>query len=118
LELTPEPQHKKNKDKPLKNLVTALFLLSISSLLHAAETLTADNLFDPDRLIQVEVSMDPEDWLELRISHRVTGENFAQIVEKPYDYYPAQVKIDGQAWVRSASAKRAFSALQSPPGHR
>ncbi|MDH3926001.1 MAG: CotH kinase family protein [Xanthomonadales bacterium] len=101
----------------MKNLITTLFFLSISSLLHAAETLTADNLFDPDRLIQVEVTMDPKNWLDLRISHRETGENFSQIVEKPYEYYPADVKIDGLDIGRVGIRKKGFfgSAVSTRP---
>ena len=101
----------------MKNLIAALFFLCISSLLHAAETLTADNLFDPDRLIQVEVTMDPKNWLDLRISHRETGENFSQIVEKPYDYYPANVKIDGLDIGRVGIRKKGFfgSAVSTRP---
>ncbi len=81
------------------------------------EPLTADTLFDPERLIQVEVTMAPEDWLALRISHRLTGENFAQIVEKPYDYYPASVKIDGQDIGVVGIRKKGFfgSAISTRP---
>jgi spore coat protein CotH len=101
----------------LKYLLAALLFFAFSSLLNASDSLTADNLFDPDRLIRVEVLMDPEDWQELRISHRVTGENFAQIVEKPYDYYPAQVKIDGQALGQVGIRKKGFfgSAISTRP---
>lgn len=94
-------------------LLTLLFYLP----LQAAEPLTAETLFDPDRLIQVEVKMAPEDWLALRISHRVTGENFAQIVEKPYEYYPANVTIDGQDIGLVGIRKKGFfgSAISTRP---
>jgi len=74
-------------------------------------------LFDPDHLIQVEVTMDPEDWQALRISHRVTGEDFAQIVEKPYEYYPAIVSIDGQKIGAVGVRKKGFfgSAVSTRP---
>ena len=74
-------------------------------------------LFDPDHLIQVEVTMDPEDWQALRISHRVTGEDFAQIVEKPYEYYPAIVSIDGQKIGAVGIRKKGFfgSAVSTRP---
>lgn len=97
----------------LFTLLTLLFCIP----LQAAEPLTADTLFDPDRLIQVEVTMTPGDWLALRISHRLTGENFAQIVEKPYDYYPASVKIDGQDIGVVGIRKKGFfgSAISTRP---
>lgn len=101
----------------MKNLIIALCFLSISALLDAAETVTEDTLFDPDHLLQVEVTMDPKDWLALRISHRETGENFSQIVEKPYDYYPANAKIDGLDIGRVGIRKKGFfgSAVSTRP---
>jgi hypothetical protein len=101
----------------MKFFLSALLVLLFCAPLNAAETLTADNLFDPDHLIQVEVTMAPEDWLALRISHRLTGENFAQIVEKPYDYYPASVKIDGQDLGVLGIRKKGFfgSAISTRP---
>jgi spore coat protein CotH len=75
----------------------AVFLtLFLSPVLQAVEPLTADTLFAHDHLMQVEVTMDPDDWQALRISHRETGENFSQIVEKPYEYYSATAVIDGR----------------------
>ena len=52
--------------------------------------------------------MDPDDWQALRISHRVTGENFTQIVEKPYDYYPATAVIDGREIGEVGIRKKGF----------
>ena len=61
--------------------------------------------------------MDPDDWQSLRISHRVTGENFTQIVEKPYDYYHATVVIDGQEIGEVGIRKKGFfgSAISTRP---
>jgi spore coat protein CotH len=94
-----------------------LLALLISLPVIAAATLTTDMLFDPDHLIQVEVTMDPDDWQALRISHRETGENFAQIVEKPYEYYPAIVSIDGQKIGAVGIRKKGFfgSAVSTRP---
>jgi len=101
----------------MKKNIIALLALLISFPLAAAETLTANTLFDPDHLMQVEVTMDPEDWQALRISHRVTGENFAQIVEKPYEYYPATVRIDGKKIGAVGIRKKGFfgSAISTRP---
>lgn len=101
----------------MKSILLILLALLLSFPLHATDTLTAKTLFDPDRLIQVEVTMDPEDWQSLRISHRVTGENFAQIVEKPYDYYPATAIIDGQNIGPVGIRKKGFfgSAISTRP---
>lgn len=101
----------------MRNTLSTLLLLLLSPLAHATEPTTADTLFDPDHLIQVEVTMAPEDWRELRISHRVTGENFTQIVEKPYEYYPANIVINGQAIQAVGIRKKGFfgSAISTRP---
>jgi spore coat protein CotH len=101
----------------MKNTVVALLTLLVSLPLVAAESRTADTLFDPDHLMQVDVTMAPEDWQALRISHRETGENFAQIVEKPYEYYPAEVSIDGEKIGTVGIRKKGFfgSAVSTRP---
>ena len=101
----------------MRNTLSALLVLFLASSLQATEPTTADTLFDANHLIQVEVTMAPEDWRELRISHRVTGENFSQIVEKPYEYYPANIVIDGQAIQSVGIRKKGFfgSAISTRP---
>jgi len=77
----------------------------------------SDALFAPDRLIQVEVRMAPEDWQALRISHRVTGEDFSQVADNPYQYYRADVTIDGQKLNAVGIRKKGFfgSAISTRP---
>jgi spore coat protein CotH len=91
--------------------------LALSPALHAAEPLTDETLFAHDHLLQVDVTMDPDDWLALRISHRETGEGFSQIVEKPYEYYPARALIDGQDIGEVGIRKKGFfgSAVSTRP---
>jgi spore coat protein CotH len=96
----------------------AVFLiLFLSPDIQAVEPLTADTLFAHDHLMQVEVTMDPDDWQALRISHRETGENFSQIVEKPYEYYPATAIIDGREIGAVGIRKKGFfgSAISTRP---
>ena len=96
----------------------AVFLtLFLSPLLQAAQATSADTLYDPDHLMQVEITMNQDDWQALRISHRVTGENFSQIVEKPYDYYPATAVIDGREIGEVGIRKKGFfgSAISTRP---
>ena len=100
----------------MRSLFFALLTLPVFSSINA-EPITADTLFAPDHLMQVEVTMDPGDWQALRISHRVTGENFTQIVEKPYDYYPATAVIDGRDIGAVGIRKKGFfgSAISTRP---
>ena len=106
-----------NQGESMKRTTVALLALLASLPLTAAATLTAETLFDPEHLLQVEVTMDPEDWRALRISHRETGENFSQIVEKPYEYYPATVSIDGEKVGTVGIRKKGFfgSAVSTRP---
>jgi spore coat protein CotH len=101
----------------MKSTSLALLTLFLPFPVNATDTLTANTLFDPAHLIQVEVTMDPADWQALRISHRVTGKNFKQIVEKPYDYYPASVAIDGKDIGSVGIRKKGFfgSAISTRP---
>lgn len=104
--------------RKLMAFITVLFSFQI----HAATTdvpraHASDALFASDRLIQVEVKMAPEDWRALRISHRITGEDFSQVVERPYDYYPANIVIDGYAIQSVGIRKKGFfgSAISTRP---
>src|SRR5262245_14029259 len=54
----------------------------------------SDALFDRGRVIQIEIRLDPKDWLALRISHPDFDENELPI--RHYQYYRAVVVIDGQ----------------------
>src|SRR5262245_31669715 len=56
----------------------------------------SDALFDPSRVIQIEIRLDPKDWLALRINFRrgeYVGEEWRWT--KGYDYFRADVVIDG-----------------------
>ena len=101
----------------MKKSFAVLLTLFISPLLQAEEGATVDTLFVPDHLMQVEITMDPDDWHALRISHRVTGEDFTQIVEKPFDYYPATAIIDGQEIGEVGVRKKGFfgSSISTRP---
>ena len=74
-------------------------------------------MFAADHVIQVEITMAPEDWQALRISHRETGEDFSQVVVKPYEYYPADVVIDGYRLQSVGIRKKGFfgSAISTRP---
>lgn len=106
----------------MKRTITALITLLFCCHLQAADPDPAsphasDVLFAPGHVIQVVVQMAPEDWLALRISHRVTGEGFSQIVDNPYEYYPANVVIDGHEFESVGIRKKGFfgSAVSTRP---
>jgi spore coat protein CotH len=110
------------KNQEYKITLLILITLLISTPLQASESAAAspqavDTLFDPGHLMQIEVKMDPKDWHALRISHRVPGEGFKQIVDNPYEYYPADAVIDGREFKSVGIRKKGFfgSAVSTRP---
>jgi spore coat protein H len=76
----------------------------------------SDALFDPSRVIQIEIRLDPKDWLALRISHPILEDpNNISITEKGYEYYRGDVTIDGRA-VKSVAVRKkgAWGSVSSP----
>jgi hypothetical protein len=66
----------------------------------------SDALFDPSRVIQIEIRLDPKDWHKLRVSYPVVDENGdISITEKGCEYYRAQVVIDGRE-VKSVGVRK------------
>src|SRR5262245_28753434 len=61
------------------------------------DPLPSDALFDPTRVIQIEIRLDPKDWHELRISHRALSEEGGiSLTERGYEYCRADITIDGR----------------------
>ena len=59
-----------------------------------------DVLFDPDRVLEVEIEIDPADWIELGNQRRNIveiwgGDCFSEPLTSPYTYFPATVTLDG-----------------------
>ncbi|MBT8047147.1 MAG: hypothetical protein HKN57_09115 [Xanthomonadales bacterium] len=104
--------------RTLITLAAVLFSLNLfAAESDAPRAHASDALFAADHLIQVEVKMSPEDWQALRIGHRITGEDFSQVVERPYDYYPANIVINGLAIQSVGIRKKGFfgSAISTRP---
>ena len=59
----------------------------------------ADSTFAPDRVLDVQVTIAEEDWNVLRFEHRKPVEFFGEGCRDPipdaFNYYPAEVSIDG-----------------------
>jgi len=60
-----------------------------------------EGIYDIDRLLQVEVTLDPDDWEDLRYQARdfldmLSGDEcLAEPFESPFTWFPASVTIDG-----------------------
>lgn len=74
----------------------------------------SDRLFPQDRLIRVELELDPADWDSLRAETRTWEETLgkaeclAEPFESPFNYYPASVVVDGVRVERAAVRKKGF----------
>ena len=87
--------------------MTRLSALMLSGLLFAGAATAKDlapygfkKFFDPTRLIQVELKVKPDDWDRMRKQHRLLVKTLRTDIpptdqEKPFDYVPAQLTIDG-----------------------
>ncbi|WP_437964756.1 CotH kinase family protein [Sorangium sp. So ce260] len=82
----------------------------------------SDALFDPDHVIEVGITMAPEDWETLRRQSRDVSTLFGEGCmdgpkESPYTQFPASVTVDGTTLEMSAVRKKGFlgSASLSKP---
>ena len=81
--------------------VSALFLLTLSTLLpadlNAAETtLSADKLFDPEHVVDVQITLAEKDWDTLRRQTRAFALSLKKTpAESPFEYVKGDVSIDG-----------------------
>ena len=69
--------------------------------------------FEPDHLTQVSITMDPDDWDELRHQTRsfvdiLKGDCLAQPFSKVFTYFPATVTIDGETVENVGVRKKGF----------
>ncbi len=70
------------------------------SAANAADPLTYETIFAPDKLVEVSITIDGKDWDALRAETRSMADAMAKdrhpdSAESPYDYYKADVVIDG-----------------------
>ena len=94
--------------------------LVLSGLLFAGAATAKDlapygfkKFFDPTRLIQVELKVKPDDWDRMRKQHRLLVKTLRTDIpptdqEKPFDYVPAQLTIDGTKVGKVAIRKKGF----------
>ena len=100
--------------------MTRLSVLMLSGLLFVGAATAKDlapygfkKFFDPTRLIQVEIKVKPDDWDRMRKQHRLLVKTLRTDIpptdqEKPFDYVPAQLTIDGTKVGKVAIRKKGF----------
>ncbi len=97
-----------------------LFFIPVACLLLAtvarAEDLAPysfDHFFDTSRLVKIDLKVDPGDWNKLRVQHRSVVKTLRTDIppsdqEKPFDYFPASMTIDGTDVGKVAIRKKGF----------
>jgi len=76
-----------------------------------------DEFFDPERVTEVRIEIDQDDWDELRVQRKtfidVFGVYCTAVAPSPYQYYPAAVTIDGETVENVGVRKKGFFGSQS-----
>jgi hypothetical protein len=80
-----------------------------------AASLEADRLLDPAHLVDVRITMKPDDWDALRRQRRHGASFFAGApIDDPFTWFPADVKVDGVVVKKVAVRKKGlFGSIDS-----
>ncbi|HJN89588.1 MAG TPA: CotH kinase family protein, partial [Verrucomicrobiota bacterium] len=97
-------------------LLVALLPALVFAVQSAAQDLAPygfDDFFDTSRLLKIDLNVDPEDWNKLRVQHRSLVKTLRTDIppsdqEKPFDYVPANLAIDGTDVGKVAIRKKGF----------
>lgn len=95
------------------------FLIICSVLTPAAgQELTLDNIFPTDRVLQIEITVDEEDWESIRYVRRdlrteLAPERQFGPFDSPYEYVKADVVIDGKKFKKVGLRKKGLLGSQS-----
>ncbi|MFK7768781.1 MAG: CotH kinase family protein [Mariniblastus sp.] len=74
-----------------------------------AQPLTAETLFAPDRITDVEIQLDESDWDKIRLQGRVFSEALSkEMTENPFTYVKGNVSIDGAMIKNVGIRKKGF----------
>ena len=108
------------KETTFSSRFIRLFFTPVACLLLAtaarAEDLAPysfDHFFDTSRLVKIDLKVDPGDWNKLRVQHRSLVKTLRTDIppserEKPFDYVPANLTIDGTDVGKVAIRKKGF----------
>jgi hypothetical protein len=108
------------KETTFSSRFPRLFFIPVACLLLAtaarAEDLAPysfDHFFDTSRLVKIDLKVDPGDWNKLRVQHRSLVKTLRTDIppserEKPFDYVPANLAIDGTDVGKVAIRKKGF----------
>jgi hypothetical protein len=102
-----------------KTITTALATLLLAASVPAADkTLTLDDLFPTDRVLDVQITVDEKAWDKIRHQSRnfvsaLHEKRKAAPIKGPYEYVNANVTIDGVKFEKVGLRKKGFIGSQS-----
>ena len=81
----------------LRSLIFVL-LTSTFSDTNDARAADGDDLFDPSRILEIEIDVNPDDWDALRKQSRdfFSSLSASSPSESPFEYFKADIKVDGK----------------------
>ena len=98
---------------PLFFIPVACLLLATAARAEDLAPYSFDHFFDTSRLVKIDLKVDPGDWNKLRAQHRSVVKTLRTDIppseqEKPFDYVPANLAIDGTDVGKVAIRKKGF----------
>ena len=108
--------------KQVNRLTLVLFFFGYFSVFAADKDLAPyefDYFFDPSRLVHVELQLKEADWDHITAQHRSLVKTLRTDIppseqEKPFDYVPAELAIDGTKVGRVVVRKKGFVGSLDP----
>ena len=108
----------------VKRLVVALLVLVVLIVSVYAEDekdkkLTVDDIFPSDRVLDVQITVDQDDWDIIRYQGRDVGVSLSEErkyapLDRPYTYVEATVSINGVVFPQVGIRKKAFNGSKNP----
>jgi spore coat protein CotH len=80
----------------------------VSATATAADDLTADHLFDSNRVIEVSIELPVKSWDALRKQTRDAGKIFSGSMENPFTSFKANITVDGKELGAVSVRKKGF----------
>ena len=88
------------------------------ALVFACTSTSDEDYFNPDHILEVDLTIQDEDWDALRNQTRTffsefSGDCMSQPFDGPYTYFPADITIDGESLSNIGVRKKGFIGSQS-----
>ena len=100
----------------MQRLLIFTFLVTLYLSSHAqsqTKEQTLDQVFPRDRVLQIDITLDKDDWNEIRKQSRSLATALGpdrqfETIESPFSYVPADITIDGVSYKNVGLRKKGF----------